>query len=171
MGLMNRDKVGAFLRSVVQPAANQRSVCLRPLPDERRSPGCVAGCRRAWKSASTSSALAWPCRQQASGRCGAPGSGRAMLKRRRSPSFRDGLKREFSFSKEMPSILDAASAAGLEVPFSCTSGVCGTCRAKCRGRRGAHGAQLCPGQERGGGRFRADLPVPSPDAQVVLSLR
>jgi ring-1,2-phenylacetyl-CoA epoxidase subunit PaaE len=29
-----------------------------------------------------------------------------------------------------PSILDAASAAGLEVPFSCTSGVCGTCRAK-----------------------------------------
>ena len=44
---------------------------------------------------------------------------------------RDGLKREFSFSKEMPSILDAASAAGLEVPFSCTSGVCGTCRAKC----------------------------------------
>ena len=27
-------------------------------------------------------------------------------------------------------ILDAASAAGMEVPFSCTSGVCGTCRAK-----------------------------------------
>ena len=26
--------------------------------------------------------------------------------------------------------LDAASAAGMEVPFSCTSGVCGTCRAK-----------------------------------------
>ena len=25
---------------------------------------------------------------------------------------------------------DAASAAGLEVPYSCTSGVCGTCRAK-----------------------------------------
>ena len=26
--------------------------------------------------------------------------------------------------------LDAAAAAGLEVPFSCTSGVCGTCRCK-----------------------------------------
>lgn len=44
---------------------------------------------------------------------------------------RDGLRREISFSRGQPSILDAASAAGLEVPFSCTSGVCGTCRAKC----------------------------------------
>ncbi len=44
---------------------------------------------------------------------------------------RDGLRREISFSKDQPSILDAASAAGIEVPFSCTSGVCGTCRAKC----------------------------------------
>ena len=43
---------------------------------------------------------------------------------------RDGLRREITFRKEQPSILDAASAAGLEVPFSCTSGVCGTCRAK-----------------------------------------
>ncbi|MBL0089287.1 MAG: phenylacetate-CoA oxygenase/reductase subunit PaaK [Ideonella sp.] len=44
--------------------------------------------------------------------------------------LRDGLKREFSFRLDQPSILDAASACGLEVPFSCTSGVCGTCRAK-----------------------------------------
>ena len=44
--------------------------------------------------------------------------------------IRDGLRREIEFRKEQPSILDAASAAGLEVPFSCTSGVCGTCRAK-----------------------------------------
>ena len=44
--------------------------------------------------------------------------------------IRDGLRREFEFRKDQPSILDAASAAGLEVPFSCTSGVCGTCRAK-----------------------------------------
>ncbi|HET9977972.1 MAG TPA: 1,2-phenylacetyl-CoA epoxidase subunit PaaE [Burkholderiaceae bacterium] len=43
---------------------------------------------------------------------------------------RDGLRREFEFSKDDPSILDAASSAGLEVPFSCTSGVCGTCRAR-----------------------------------------
>ena len=42
----------------------------------------------------------------------------------------DGVSREIEFSKGQPSILDAASATGLEVPFSCTSGVCGTCRAK-----------------------------------------
>jgi ring-1,2-phenylacetyl-CoA epoxidase subunit PaaE len=44
--------------------------------------------------------------------------------------IRDGLRREIAFSREQASILDAASDAGLEVPFSCTSGVCGTCRAK-----------------------------------------
>lgn len=43
---------------------------------------------------------------------------------------RDGLQREIEFRRDQPSILDCASAAGLEVPFSCTSGVCGTCRAK-----------------------------------------
>jgi ring-1,2-phenylacetyl-CoA epoxidase subunit PaaE len=43
---------------------------------------------------------------------------------------RDGMRREIQFQRDQPSILDAASAAGLEVPFSCTSGVCGTCRAK-----------------------------------------
>ena len=44
--------------------------------------------------------------------------------------IRDGLRREIEFCKQMPSILDAAAAAGMELPFSCTSGVCGTCRAK-----------------------------------------
>lgn len=44
--------------------------------------------------------------------------------------IRDGLKREIAFRKTDPSILDAAAAAGLDVPFSCKSGVCCTCRAK-----------------------------------------
>jgi ring-1,2-phenylacetyl-CoA epoxidase subunit PaaE len=44
--------------------------------------------------------------------------------------IRDGLRREIRFYKGQTSILDASSAAGLEVPYSCTSGVCGTCRAK-----------------------------------------
>ncbi len=43
---------------------------------------------------------------------------------------RDGLRREIEFRRDQPSILDCASAAGLEVPYSCTSGVCGTCRAR-----------------------------------------
>jgi ring-1,2-phenylacetyl-CoA epoxidase subunit PaaE len=43
---------------------------------------------------------------------------------------RDGLSREIDFRSEHGNILEAAAQAGLEVPFSCKSGVCCTCRAK-----------------------------------------
>jgi ring-1,2-phenylacetyl-CoA epoxidase subunit PaaE len=43
---------------------------------------------------------------------------------------RDGLQREIQFLKDDPSILDAAITAGVDLPYSCKSGVCCTCRAK-----------------------------------------
>ncbi|MCW5633920.1 MAG: phenylacetate-CoA oxygenase/reductase subunit PaaK [Rubrivivax sp.] len=43
---------------------------------------------------------------------------------------RDGLTREVGFQPTDESILAAASRAGLDVPYSCKSGVCATCRAK-----------------------------------------
>jgi ring-1,2-phenylacetyl-CoA epoxidase subunit PaaE len=43
---------------------------------------------------------------------------------------RDGLTREIGFQPTDESILAAASRAGLDVPYSCKSGVCATCRAK-----------------------------------------
>lgn len=43
---------------------------------------------------------------------------------------RDGMHREVGFSKDDASILEAASSAGLDMPFSCKSGVCCACRAK-----------------------------------------
>lgn len=43
---------------------------------------------------------------------------------------RDGLTREVGFQPGDESILAAASRAGLDVPYSCRSGVCATCRAK-----------------------------------------
>ena len=43
---------------------------------------------------------------------------------------RDGLTREVAFAPTDQSILAAASRAGLDVPYSCRSGVCATCRAK-----------------------------------------
>lgn len=43
---------------------------------------------------------------------------------------RDGQRREIEVRKGDPSILDVAIAAGMDLPFSCTSGVCGTCRAR-----------------------------------------
>jgi ring-1,2-phenylacetyl-CoA epoxidase subunit PaaE len=44
--------------------------------------------------------------------------------------IRDGLSREIEFRTEHGNVLDAAAAVGLEVPYSCKSGVCCTCRAK-----------------------------------------
>ena len=43
---------------------------------------------------------------------------------------RDGLAREIAFQPGDASILAAAARAGLDVPYSCKSGVCATCRAK-----------------------------------------
>ena len=42
----------------------------------------------------------------------------------------DGVQREIQLHDAEQSILDAARAAGLELPFSCKSGVCATCRAR-----------------------------------------
>ena len=43
---------------------------------------------------------------------------------------RDGVSRDVAFQPSDESILAAASSAGLDVPYSCRSGVCATCRAK-----------------------------------------
>ncbi len=44
--------------------------------------------------------------------------------------IRDGLSREIEFLPTDPSLLDAAAREGMDVPFSCKSGVCSTCRCK-----------------------------------------
>ena len=40
------------------------------------------------------------------------------------------MRSEIDFHAAQGNVLEAAAAAGLEVPFSCKSGVCCTCRAK-----------------------------------------
>ncbi len=44
--------------------------------------------------------------------------------------IRDGQRREIDFLPGDASLLDAAARAGLDVPYSCKSGVCSTCRAR-----------------------------------------
>ena len=43
---------------------------------------------------------------------------------------RDGLTREFDYTAADANLLAAAARHGLEVPYSCKSGVCATCRAR-----------------------------------------
>ena len=42
----------------------------------------------------------------------------------------DGVTRTFTLEKGRESVLEAGLAAGIELPYSCKSGVCSTCRAK-----------------------------------------
>ncbi|MDP9896502.1 ring-1,2-phenylacetyl-CoA epoxidase subunit PaaE [Variovorax boronicumulans] len=132
-GVMNREKIGEFLQSVVPAKRIDHVYVCGPfqMNDEAEAALLAAGVpedrihieRFGVALPSTSS----------SGQVGAvvhePQPGDA--KQARITIVRDGLQREITFTEGQPSILDAASAAGLEVPFSCTSGVCGTCRAKC----------------------------------------
>jgi ring-1,2-phenylacetyl-CoA epoxidase subunit PaaE len=42
----------------------------------------------------------------------------------------DGRRRSFTMTPSDPSVLVAAERAGLDLPFSCRSGICATCRAR-----------------------------------------
>ncbi|VUZ27601.1 1,2-phenylacetyl-CoA epoxidase, subunit E [uncultured Comamonas sp.] len=130
MGLMNRDKVGEFLRHVVPPAQIGEAFVCGPfqMNDEAQAALLAAGVpeerihvERFGVALSAAGQVGAAVHQVQEG----------DAEQAQITIVRDGLKREFGFRKEQPSILDAASVAGLEVPFSCTSGVCGTCRAKC----------------------------------------
>jgi len=129
MGFMNRDKIGEFLRSVLLPASIDHVYVCGPyqMNDEVEAALLAAGV-----SEECIHIERFGVAPQAGAPVGAvmheakPGD----AERAKVVIIRDGVKRELDFRKDDPSILDAASAAGLEVPFSCTSGVCGTCRAK-----------------------------------------
>lgn len=140
MGLMNRDKIGEFLGVLVPPASIDHAYICGPytMNDEAEAALLAAGVPEdrihierfgvAPPVAGDAAAAGVPVT--------APGAvvhevQAGDAERARIVLIRDGLTREFDYTSESPSVLDAASAAGLEVPFSCTSGVCGTCRAKC----------------------------------------
>jgi ring-1,2-phenylacetyl-CoA epoxidase subunit PaaE len=128
MGVMNRAKIGEFLSSVVPAATIDHAFICGPfqMNDEAEAALLAAGVPEE-RIHIERFGLA-PQAQQVGAVIHEAKPGDAETAR--ITIIRDGLKREISFTKDQPSILDAASAAGLEVPFSCTSGVCGTCRAK-----------------------------------------
>jgi ring-1,2-phenylacetyl-CoA epoxidase subunit PaaE len=42
----------------------------------------------------------------------------------------DGVRRSFSVTDPAQTVLDAAHAAGIELPYSCAGGMCCTCRCR-----------------------------------------
>jgi ring-1,2-phenylacetyl-CoA epoxidase subunit PaaE len=128
-GVMNRDKLGEFLGRLVDAKSIDHAFVCGPfqMNDEAEAALLAAGVAEE-RIHIERFGIAVPQGQAAAGAVeheSKPGD----AERARIVIVRDGLKREFNFA-DHASILDAASAAGLEVPFSCTSGVCGTCRAK-----------------------------------------
>ena len=128
MGVMNRDKIGEFLTSVVPAASIDHAFICGPfqMNDEAEAALLAAGVPEERIHIERFGIAPQAQQVDAVIHEAKPGDAETA----RITIIRDGLKREISFTKDQPSILDAASAAGLEVPFSCTSGVCGTCRAK-----------------------------------------
>ena len=133
MGLMNRDKLADFLGSVLPARDIDHAYICGPfqMNDEAEAALLAAGVPEERIHIERFGLAPQPAAGEA-GTVGAvihearPGD----AERAKVVIVRDGLRREIDFRRDQPSILDAASAAGLEVPFSCTSGVCGTCRAK-----------------------------------------
>jgi len=128
-GVMNRAKLGEFLRTLVPAAGIAHAYICGPfqMNDEAEAALLAAGVRE-----DRIHIERFGIAQQPASQVGAvvhqsqPGD----AVQARITIVRDGLQHEVAFSREQASILDAASDAGLEVPYSCTSGVCGTCRAK-----------------------------------------
>ncbi|MGR4869491.1 1,2-phenylacetyl-CoA epoxidase subunit PaaE [Variovorax sp. LARHSF232] len=131
-GVMNREKIGEFLGSVVPADDIDHVYVCGPfqMNDEAEAALLAAGVPEE-RIHIERFGVALPAN--------APGGPVGAVVHEAKPGdaetariviIRDGLSREISFTKQQPSILDAASAAGMEVPYSCTSGVCGTCRAK-----------------------------------------
>ena len=127
-GVMNRDKLGEFLRTVVPAAQIDHVYVCGPfqMNDEAEAALLAAGVPEERIHIERFGVALQPGTVGAVVHEAKPGDAETA----RIVIIRDGLSREVPFSKGQPSILDAASAAGLEVPYSCTSGVCGTCRAK-----------------------------------------
>ena len=130
MGVMNRDKLGDFLKSVVPASQIDEVYICGPFQMNDEAEAALLAMKVPEERIHIERfgvQLAGSAQVGAVVHEAKPGDADAS----RITLIRDGLRREFAYSKDQPSILDAATAAGLEVPFSCTSGVCGTCRAKC----------------------------------------
>jgi ring-1,2-phenylacetyl-CoA epoxidase subunit PaaE len=125
-GRIGREKIGEFLATLVDPASIDHAFVCGPhgVNDEAEAALLAAGV---------------PAERIHIERFGIPdASGAKAVQPVREGDaadaqvtiIRDGVQTVIDFHAHQGNVLDAAAAAGLEVPFSCKSGVCCTCRAK-----------------------------------------
>ena len=126
-GRLDRDKLGLFLRTLVPAASIDEVFVCGPhrFNDDVEAALLEAGV---------------PAERLHVERFGVPGAAPGATavhqalpgdaEQARVVIIRDGLTREIAFRRSDPSILDAAAFAGLDMPYSCKSGVCCTCRAR-----------------------------------------
>ena len=125
MGRLDRDKVASFLRLVNVATVDQAFVCgPHALNDEVEAALLAAGL--AAERVHVERFGVPPSAADAT--LHAPKEGDATTAT--ITVIRDGLTRQVGFQAGDESILAAASRAGMDVPFSCKSGVCATCRGK-----------------------------------------
>lgn len=126
-GRLDRERVGLFLRTLIDPRTVDHAFVCGPhaLNDEAEAALLAAGVPAERIHVER---FGIPPEQQPAGDVHAHRAGDADGAR--VTVVRDGLSREIVFGAADPSILDAAARAGMDVPYSCKSGVCATCRAK-----------------------------------------
>ena len=128
-GVMDRAKIEAFLQTLIPPAGIDHAYVCGPYQMNDEAEAALRGAGVAPERIHIERfGVALPAQGSVPAVLHAADPADAELAR--IVIVRDGLRREIEFRRDQPSILDCASAAGLEVPYSCTSGVCGTCRAK-----------------------------------------
>jgi len=126
-GRLSRDKLAEFIGPLIEPASIDHAFVCGPhgVNDEAEAALLAAGVPAEHihieRFGIPVPAGAAPAKQQVL--AGDAADAKIVI-------VRDGISREIEFHAEQGNILDAAAEAGLEVPFSCKSGVCCTCRAK-----------------------------------------
>ena len=124
-GRLDRDKVAAFLRLVGVPTVDEVFVCgPHAFNDEAEAALREAGI--APERIHIERFGVPPSEPDPASHVAREGDAATA----RITVVRDGLTREVAFQPGDETVLAAAARAGLDVPFSCKSGVCATCRAK-----------------------------------------
>lgn len=126
-GRLDRERIGLFLRTLIDPRGVDHAFVCGPheLNDEAEAALLEAGIAPE-RIHVERFGVPPQARAAADAHAAQPGDADEA----RVVIIRDGVTREIGFRKGDPSVLDAAARAGMDVPYSCKSGVCATCRAR-----------------------------------------